>query len=378
MTQLRRTALFELHKQLGGKMVPFAGYELPVQFAGVKTEHLHCRSAGKASLFDVGHMGQLRWHGADRGRFLERVCVGDILGLKPGEGRLSLLTNANGGIIDDTVISNKGDHYYMVVNGATKAGDIAHFEEQLQGFEGDCSFEYLDTQQLLALQGPGAMAVLQSLTQGLDLSKMPFMTTADATVAGFRCGVTRCGYTGEDGFEISTAEADGPSVATALLDHEAVSPTGLGARDSLRLEAGLCLYGNDIDQETTPVEAALTWTIGGPKSRRRLEQGFLGAEKILKPDGKLRATSRKRVGLSGSKSLAREGAEIFDAAGTAKIGTVTSGSFSACLSAPISMGYVAKEHSKEGTEVVLSVRGKQSKAVVTKMPFVETRYYRVE
>mmetsp|Transcript_22646 Transcript_22646/g.45568 ORF Transcript_22646/g.45568 Transcript_22646/m.45568 type:complete len:415 (+) Transcript_22646:95-1339(+) len=381
---LVKTALYDLHKELGGDMVPFAGYELPVLYkgenGGVMKEHLWCREDGKASLFDVSHMGQIRWHGKDRTAFIEKLVVGDIASLPAGSGCLSLITNAQGGIIDDTVITNAGDYIYMVVNGATKFGDMKHFKEQLEQFDGDVSMEYLEeSMQLFAVQGPGAAeAVKKLLPDGFDLTSMAFMTGTDTTLDGIEgCRITRCGYTGEDGFEIAMPAEHAVSIASKLISDSTVNPTGLGARDSLRLEAGLCLYGNDIDANTTPTEAALGWTMGGPKSRRRLEGGFIGAENILKPDGKFKAISRKRVGIMGMKAPARDHTEIYDASGENKIGEVTSGTFSPCLKKPIAMGYVEKDASKAGTEVLLKIRGKMQKAEVTKMPFVESRYYRV-
>mmetsp|Transcript_19676 Transcript_19676/g.41345 ORF Transcript_19676/g.41345 Transcript_19676/m.41345 type:complete len:415 (+) Transcript_19676:96-1340(+) len=381
---LVKTALYDLHKELGGDMVPFAGYELPVLYkgenGGVMKEHLWCREDGKASLFDVSHMGQIRWHGNDRTAFIEKLVVGDIASLPAGSGCLSLITNAQGGIIDDTVITNAGDYIYMVVNGATKFGDMKHFKEQLEQFDGDVSMEYLEeSMQLFAVQGPGAAeAVKKLLPDGFDLTSMAFMTGTDTTLDGIEgCRITRCGYTGEDGFEIAMPAEHAVSIASKLISDPTVNPTGLGARDSLRLEAGLCLYGNDIDANTTPTEAALGWTMGGPKSRRRLEGGFIGAENILKPDGKFKAISRKRVGIMGMKAPARDHTEIYDASGENKIGEVTSGTFSPCLKKPIAMGYVEKDASKAGTEVLLKIRGKMQKAEVTKMPFVESRYYRV-
>nr|AAR21108.1 mitochondrial glycine decarboxylase T-protein [Conticribra weissflogii] len=381
---LVKTALYDLHKELGGDMVPFAGYELPVLYkgenGGVMKEHLWCREDGKASLFDVSHMGQIRWHGKDRTAFIEKLVVGDIASLPAGSGCLSLITNAQGGIIDDTVITNAGDYIYMVVNGATKFGDMKHFKEQLEQFDGDVSMEYLEeSMQLFAVQGPGAAeAVKKLLPDGFDLTSMAFMTGTDTTLDGIEgCRITRCGYTGEDGFEIAMPAEHAVSIASKLISDPTVNPTGLGARDSLRLEAGLCLYGNDIDANTTPTEAALGWTMGGPKSRRRLEGGFIGAENILKPDGKFKAISRKRVGIMGMKAPARDHTEIYDASGENKIGEVTSGTFSPCLKKPIAMGYVEKDASKAGTEVLLKIRGKMQKAEVTKMPFVESRYYRV-
>lgn len=374
------TALHDLHLSLKGKMVPFAGYTLPVLYetdeGGVMKEHLHCRSEGKSSLFDVSHMGQLRWRGADRVAFLEKVLVGDIGGLGEGEGRLSLITTNQGTIIDDTVLCNAGDSVYMVVNGACKHKDMAHFEEEMAKFGGDVSMEYCDDLALVALQGPGAAATVANLVpSSVDLSKVDFMTGFDTTLAGIEgCRLTRCGYTGEDGFELSVPNDKAELLAQAILEDSSVLPTGLGARDSLRLEAGLCLYGNDIDDTITPIEANLTWTIGGPKSRRRTEQGFNGAEKFLTPEGKLKKTTKKRVGLTGFKAPAREGAELF--VGDEQVGHVTSGTFSPCLKKPIAMGYVSKELAKEGTEIQVKIRNKMQTAVVTKMPFVPTNYYK--
>jgi len=381
---LVKTALYSLHKDIGGDMVPFAGYELPVLYksenGGVMKEHLWCRAAGKAAMFDVSHMGQIRWHGKDRAAFLEKIVVGDIAGLKERSGCLSLVTNEQGGIIDDTVITNAGDYIYMVVNGATKFGDMKHFQEQMEKFDGDVTMEYLeDSMQLLAIQGPGAAeAVKKLLPSGFDLTKMAFMTGVVTTLDGIDgCRVTRCGYTGEDGFEIAMPAENAVSIASKLLSDPSVNATGLGARDSLRLEAGLCLYGHDLNETINPVEATLAWTMGGPKSRRRKEGGFLGAEHILKPDGKLQKVAKKRVGIMGMKAPAREGAEIYDAAGENKIGDVTSGTYSPCLKAPIAMGYVETPLAKVGTEISLKIRGKMQKAVITKMPFVESHYYRV-
>jgi aminomethyltransferase len=335
--------------------------------------------------------------------------VGDIGGLAPGSGCLSLVTNANGGIIDDTVITNAGDFVYMVVNGATKFGDMEHFKEQMAQFKGDVTMEYLeDSMQLLAIQGPGAAAaVAKILPDGFDLTNMAFMTGTDTKLDGVDgCRITRyvydvlmycinckilsshtnlfhfsicfsCGYTGEDGFEIAMPADYAVSIASKLLDDPTVNPTGLGARDSLRLEAGLCLYGHDLNEEINPIMGALGWTMGGPGSRRRTEQGFLGAETFLTPDGKFKKQSKKRVGIMGMKAPAREHTEIYDATGETLIGEVTSGTFSPCLKKPIAMGYVSTDNAKNGTEIMLKVRGKMQKAEVTKMPFVETRYYRV-
>ena len=323
---------------------------------------------------------QIRWHGKDRAAFLEKIVVGDIAGLAPGSGCLSLITNEKGGIIDDTVITNAGDYIYMVVNGACKFGDMEHFEEQMKAFDGEVCMEYLeDDMQLLALQGTGAAEVVKKLLPSdFDLTKMAFMTGVDIAVDGIQgCRLTRCGYTGEDGFEIAMPAEHAVSIASKLLEDPAVNPTGLGARDSLRLEAGLCLYGNDLDQETTPTMGTLGWTMGGPGSRRRVEGGFLGAEHILTPEGKFKKVPKKRVGIKGMKAPARDHTEIFDATGETKIGEVTSGTYSPCLKVPIAMGYVETKNAKVGTEVMLKIRNKMQAAEVVKMPFVESRYYRV-
>lgn len=381
---LIKTALYDLHKELGGDMVPFAGYSLPVLYKGlgVMKEHLWCRSDGKSSLFDVSHMGQIKWYGKDRVEFLEKIVVGDIKGLVPNSGCLSLITNEKGGIIDDTVITNAGDFIYMVVNGATKMGDMKHFQQQMELYpELDVSMEYLeDSMQLLALQGPGAAdAIANILPTNFDLQNMAFMTGVDTTLNGIDgCRITRCGYTGEDGFEIAMPTEYAVDIASKLLEDETVQPTGLGARDSLRLEAGLCLYGNDLNEDITPTEGTLTWTMGGPKSRRRIEGGgFLGSEHILTDTGKLKKVTKKRVGLMGMKAPARQHAEIFDSSGATKIGEVTSGTYSPCLKCPIAMGYVDVEHFKPGTEVSIQIRNKFQTATITKMPFVEPRYYRL-
>ena len=335
---------------------------------------------------------------------LERLVVGDIAGLAESNGCLSLITNECGGILDDTVITNAGNYTYMVVNGATKHDDIKHFETIIQSefSNKDVTFEYLgDTVQLLAVQGPGAAAAVAKLCN-VDLTRMAFMTGTETTLDGIKgCRITRyviifpsvkslttttttnttttptlrCGYTGEDGFELSMPAQHAVSIAQKLLDDDTVQPAGLGARDSLRLEAGLCLYGNDLDSSTTPVEAALGWTMGPPKSRRRLEGGFLGAEHILK-NGKFKEVARKRVGIAGMKAPARDGVPILDMEGN-PIGSVTSGTFSPCLKKPIAMGYVETGHSKVGTAIQLQVRGKLQAAEVSKMPFVESHYYRV-
>lgn len=365
-------------------MVPFAGYELPTLYkhgnhGGVMKEHLWCREERKCSLFDVSHMGQIIWHGKDRAKFLEQVVVGDIQYLPAKSSILSLLTNHTGGILDDTVITNTGNHLYMVVNGATKEKDIKHFRQQSENFEGDVIMETLDDhRQLLALQGPGAAeAVSKILPDNFNLKNMTFMTGTYVKLLGVEnCHITRCGYTGEDGFELSIpAEATLP-IALKFMEDQTVNLAGLGARDSLRLEAGLCLYGNDLNETITPTMAALGWTMGKPNSRRRKKGGFLGAKHILTNEGKFQNVDKKRVGIIGMKAPARAHTEIYDELGEKLIGEVTSGTYSPCLKAPIAMGYVETESAKNETKVMVKIREKMQEAKVTKMPFVEARYYR--
>jgi aminomethyltransferase len=337
---IHKTSLYDLHVAKGGKMVEFAGYYLPVQFEGlgVMKEHLHTRAPASASLFDVSHMGQIIWRGKDAVKFIEKMVVGDIAGLKPGEAKLSLIMNENGGIVDDTVITNVGSYVYMVVNGACKHKDMEHFNKYIKDGGLDVHMEYLESQQLVALQGKGASSVMKRLVPSIDFSKMPFMSSIETTLAGFKnCRVTRCGYTGEDGFEISVPPESAVALSTILLEQPEVQPSGLGARDSLRLEAGLCLYGNDIDETINPIEANLVWTIGGPKTRRRLEQGFLGAEHFLEKSGKLKPVSKKRVGLAGMKAPARGHTDIVSPDGKTKLGEVTSGGFGPSFTKPMAM-----------------------------------------
>lgn len=363
---LKLTPLDALHRELGGKMVPFAGYDMPVQYRlGVRDEHLHTRA--KAGLFDVSHMGQVIITGADAAKALEQLVVGDIQALGEGAMRYTLLTNERGGILDDLIVTSRGDHLFVVVNAACKDDDFALINATI-GQQVDVS--WWPDRALLALQGPEAAAVMKPHAPGaLDLT---FMNAAEMTVAGIEgCLVSRSGYTGEDGFEISVPAAEAERLARALLADERVEAIGLGARDSLRLEAGLCLYGHDLSQDTTPVEASLTWAIG---KRRRAEGGFPGADIILAQLE--RGVSRKRVGLRPEgRVIAREGTGIADADGS-EIGAVTSGGFGPSVEGPVAMGYVATDFAKAGTEVVLVVRGKARPAVVTRMPFVAQRYHK--
>ena len=359
---LRRTPLHALHLELGGKMVPFAGYEMPVQYpAGVLKEHLHTRE--KAGLFDVSHMGQAFLAG-DTGQ-LERVTPADVAGLKEGMQRYGLLLTQAGTIKDDFMFSRLAGEadLYLVVNAGTKEGDFAYIGEQLKGA---ATLTQRPDRALLALQGPAAAAVLERHSPGI--SNLTFMKVVRATVAGSPAIISRTGYTGEDGFEISIEGADAEKVARALLGESEVLPIGLGARDSLRLEAGLCLYGHDIDETRNPAQAALLWSIG---KRRKEARDFPGAAETLNG-----APAIKLVGIRpDGRAPAREGTEIADKAGRI-IGKVTSGGFGPSLNAPVAMGYVESAFAAHGTPVDLMVRGKAMPAVISPMPFVPHNYRR--
>ncbi|MCC9620743.1 glycine cleavage system aminomethyltransferase GcvT [Thalassospira sp. MA62] len=364
-TDLLKTALFDLHVELGAKMVPFAGYEMPVQYPlGVKGEHLHTRA--KAGLFDVSHMGQVRLTGENRVAELEKLVPGDIAILKPGRTRYSAFTNDDGTILDDLMITNAGDSLFLVINAACKDDDIVHMRANL----GDgVRLEEITDRALMALQGPEAANVLARFAP--EVAALRFMSFAEIEIAGIACFVTRSGYTGEDGYELSVPNDRAEELARKLLGEEEVEAIGLGARDSLRLEAGLCLYGNDIDTTTTPVEADLNWIIN---KRRRAEGGFLGADVIL---GQLEnGASRKRVGIKPEgKAPAREHTPVLDPAGN-EIGEITSGGFGPTVDGPIAMGYVAIEFAQPGTKVDLMVRGKARPAEIIELPFAPHRYYR--
>lgn len=360
-------------------MVDFAGWQLPVQYNdfGIIDSCLHTRS--KASLFDVSHMGQLQIFGSDRESFIESLTVGDVKGLKPGESRLSVFTAKDGGIIDDTVITKKTDSVQVVLNAGCVDKDMKHIEAAKANFKGDVHLILNRHFSLLALQGPESARVLQSLiSEGLDLSQLPFMSATDATVCGIeKCAISRSGYTGEDGFEISIPTDEGANrIAESLVADEAVRLAGLGARDTLRVEAGLCLYGSDIDESTTPIEAGLGWTVS---KRRRVEANFPGASVILdqlKPGG----VTRKRVGMTVVNGPpARHDNKIFTLGDTNNaVGTTTSGTFSPSLGKAVCMGYVAPAQSVAGTELLIEVRGKVYPAILTKMPFVKANYYRIQ
>ncbi|HEY3911757.1 MAG TPA: glycine cleavage system aminomethyltransferase GcvT [Stellaceae bacterium] len=362
---LKRTPFYPLHQALGARMVPFAGYEMPVQYpAGIIAEHLHTRA--KAGLFDVSHMGQLRLGGPDPAASFEALVPGDIRGLRPMRMRYTLLLNGDGGILDDLMTTRLDDSLFVVVNAATKDADFAHLRDRLGGA---VTIEPLEDRALLALQGPAAAAVLARLDE--SAARLPFMGAAEIALDGRQCLVTRSGYTGEDGFEISVPAAAAPGLAERLLAEPEVMPAGLGARDSLRLEAGLCLYGHDIDETTTPVEADLAWTIG---ARRRAVGDFPGAAAILRQLAQ--GPTHKRVGIRpDGRAPARGGAAIVDAAGN-EIGRVTSGGFGPSLGAPVAMGYVETNHAAERAVLSLVVRDMPRPARIAPLPFVPHRYYR--
>lgn len=365
MGELRRTPLFDLHRELGAKMVPFAGWEMPVQYrAGILAEHLHCRAA--AALFDVSHMGQVRVEGPDAAATLERLVPADVASLAPGRARYTQFTNDTGGILDDLIVSNAGDHLFLVVNAGRREADLAHLRA---GLEPALRVTELADRALVAIQGPAAAAALGRLAPAA--TELVFMATAEMEVAGTPCRVSRLGYTGEDGYEISVPADSAVELARALLAQPEVEPAGLGARDSLRLEAGLPLHGHDIDETTTPVEAGLGWSI--PK-RRRAEGGFPGAEVIQRQfrDG----PARRLVGLKPEgRAPAREGTEIQDAAGRA-VGRVTSGGFGPSVGGPVALGYVEAALAEPGTELQLLVRGRPLPAKIAALPFVPRRYHR--
>ncbi len=358
---LLKTALYDLHVALGGRMVPFAGYHLPVQYpSGIMAEHLWTRQS--AGLFDVSHMGQVTLAGDGMDAALEALMPGDFMALKENRIRYSLLLSAQGGILDDLMVTRTHKGFFIVLNGAVKHADMAHMKAH------GLPLVYHDDAALLALQGPKAVDALARIAPGVEALR--FMQAMETNIAGVHGWVSRSGYTGEDGFEISVNAAQATMVAQALLDQPEVKPIGLGARDSLRLEAGLPLYGHDATPETNPVEADLSFAIS---KRRKAEGGFPGADTIL--NQLLNGAPRKRVGLRVDGKLpAREGAEIF--AGDTKVGVVTSGGFAPSLQAPIAMGYVDIAHATDDAAVEIDVRGKRIAATVAPMPFVPHRYIR--
>ncbi|HEV7913821.1 MAG TPA: glycine cleavage system aminomethyltransferase GcvT [Albitalea sp.] len=368
-TELLKTPLHALHLELGAKMVEFAGYEMPVNYpGGIIAEHKHCRES--ASLFDVSHMGQVRLTGPDAARALESLVPVDVIDLALGKQRYAFFTNSAGGILDDLMITRRETDLLLIVNAACTDADIRHLVTNI-GHR--CNVQPLPDRALLALQGPKAVIALARLNP--EVAALTFMTGREFEIAGLPCFVTRSGYTGEDGFEISVAAEDAEELARTLLQQPEVKPAGLGARDTLRLEAGLCLYGHDINATTTPVEAGLTWAIqkvrraGGARAG-----GYPGANVI---DAQLATgPAVKRVGLSGLERVpVREGARITDAHGHA-LGHVTSGTLSPTVNHPIAMAYLAANHALPSHEVYADVRGKKQPMRVCPMPFTPHRYFR--
>ena len=375
-TNFQRLPLHALHVAHGGKIVPFAGFEMPVQYAaGVMKEHLHTRAG--AGLFDVSHMGQVvirprSGRIADAAAALEAVIPQDIVGLAPGRQRYGFFTNESGGIIDDLMVANFTDHLFMVVNAGCTDADVAHLRAHLGE---SCTVEVLEGRVMIALQGPRAEAVLASLSD--TAAAMRFMDAGIHQVSGVACIVSRSGYTGEDGYEISIPEQAAARIVETLLAHPDVLPIGLGARDSLRLEAGLCLYGHDIDTATTPVEAALEWAIqkvrrsGGARAG-----GFPGASVIL--DQLQQGATRRRVGLRPEgRAPVRAEVQLFaDAVSDQPVGRVTSGGFGPSLGAPVAMGYVPVSLAAAGTRVFAELRGQRLPMIVTPLPFVPPSFKR--
>ncbi|GGF53899.1 aminomethyltransferase [Terasakiella brassicae] len=361
---LKTTPLHALHLELGGKMVPFAGYDMPVQYKqGIMKEHTHTREA--CGLFDVSHMGQALLKGADVQAAIESLTPSDIKGLPQNGIRYSLLMNEQGGIRDDFMVTNRGDHLYLVVNAACKEADFDYIARSLPDYE----LELLNDRALLALQGPMAPVVLNRFAPGID--QLIFMNMGEYDIAGIPCLVSRSGYTGEDGYEISVPADKAEDLARKLLGEDEVEAIGLGARDSLRLEVGLCLYGADIDETTSPIEASLNWAVG---KRRREEGGFPGHGVVMTHLNE--GIARKRVGIKPlGRAPARAHTEIADQDGNI-IGEITSGGFGPTFQGPVAMGYVKHEFSKIGTSVNLIVRGKAMPAEIAKLPFVPQRYYK--
>lgn len=361
----KTTSLYDLHVELGGKIVDFAGWLLPVHYAaGIMAEHRHCRE--QAGLFDVSHMGQVMIRGEGASAAFEHLVPGNIEGLKEGRARYTQFTNEQGGVLDDLIVSRVADGLFVVVNAGCRDADIAHMRAHL---EPDVEVEELTDRALLALQGPAAVDILKDLAPAA--ADLTFMQTVETTLSGLPTRISRLGYTGEDGFEISVASGDALDLAKRLLADERALPIGLGARDSLRLEAGLCLYGHELTPEITPIEAGLAWSIG---KRRREEGGFPGADVIL--DQLVKGPARTLVGIRPEgRAPARENTEIQNKDGQA-IGQVTSGGFGPTVGGPVSIGYVRSDHAEPDTEMVLLVRGKPHAARIASMPFVPHRYKR--
>ncbi len=366
--ELKQTALYSLHLEHGARMVPFAGYTMPVQYpSGIKQEHFHCRT--RAGLFDISHMGQIKLQGSQAVTLLESLIPGTLAELKPGQQRYSVLSNERGGMLDDIMVTNLGDSLLLVVNAACKHEDFSYLQSSSAHLsDDDCHFEFLPDHALLALQGPSAAQVLQSLVP--ETASLSFMQGGEFNINGIPCIINRCGYTGEDGFEIALPGEHAAALAALLLAHDEVQLIGLGARDTLRLEAGLCLYGHDIDQDTTPVEAGIEWII----TDKSLPNNCPGAE-IIRRQLKT-GVSRRRVGLKmQGKVPLREGMEILDETGQL-VGGTTSGGFSPSLGQPIAMAYIKSEFAHVGQQLQVNIRNKMYQLETVTLPFVKHRYYR--
>ena len=362
-SKLKLSPINHLHLSSGARMVEFAGYSMPLQYnLGVKAEHIHTRT--KAGLFDVSHMGQVRLEGSSVKRKLEALVPGDIQSLSSGRMRYTVFLNTNGGILDDLIVTDAGDHIFIVVNAACRQKDVQFMKDNLQ-----CDIEELEDKALLALQGPMAEMILKSIAPGV--ADLKFMSSGKFSICGEYCLITRSGYTGEDGFEISMPANMAMEIAETILRHESAELIGLGARDSLRLEAGLCLYGQDLDEMTTPIEADLSWVIG---KRRWQEGGFLGFESITRQlrDG----APTRRVGIRpNGRAPAREGTEIFDLE-EKRIGSISSGGFGPTVGSPIAMGYVQSHSAVSGSQVSVLVRGNLLPATIVDLPFIAPNYKR--
>ena len=365
---LKRTPLYDLHVQAGARMVPFAGYDMPVQYQGILAEHQQCREA--AALFDVSHMGQLTISGADAAQALESILPIDVIDLPVGKQRYGFSTNDQGGILDDLMLTRRDNDFFMVINAACKEADMAHMQKLI----GDrCTLTPLPDRSLLALQGPQAVTALSRLQP--DVEALTFMSGAELSIAGVPCFVTRSGYSGEDGFEISVHESQAAELVHALMRQPEVKWAGLGSRDTLRLEAGLCLYGHDIDTETTPLQAGLGWAIQKVRRPGGARAGGYPGAAVLEAQWQ-HGLNKKRVGLIGKEKIpAREGAVLVDAQDQ-EVGRITSGTISPRLNQPMAMGYVQASNSTHDTHLFAVVRGKKIAMTVCAMPFVPHRYKR--
>jgi aminomethyltransferase len=372
--ELRKTPLWDLHVARNAYMTEFGGWDMPLYYEdGIMKEHKHCRA--EAGLFDVSHMVPINITGADRVAFAERVFPASIAELPAGQGCLTNMPNADGGLIDDCIITNAGEHLFLVINAGHEDKDLPHMEAILSESGLDAQINVIDSPGLLALQGPKAVSVLARLCDDdVDFQKFGFMTGRTMSVAGVECFVTRSGYTGEDGFELTVPTDEAEALAHRMLDQPEVKPIGLGARDSLRLEAGLCLYGNEMDDNTSPLEAGLLWTIG---KRRRAEGGFCGADKILAEVADRKLVKRKLVGLNltGKGPPPRSHDALLNEDGES-IGEVTSGVFGPTVGQPVAMGYVEKAYAKKGTALKVQIRKKQFDMHVVGMPFTPSNFFR--